>query len=143
MPRNQFLMKTPWGRSRGHWFSSVNLVAGVFPYRYRQPGKHITEGARNSPCMSTSSPPRCHQPRVSDALIGLWLFLQLSQGGSQIALQPQTKANGRGPWGGTGGGWLPPPGAPSAAAPPHLRPRRQVHPEVLWLQCTPEAAAPV
>lgn len=96
-----------------------------FPCRYRQPGKHITDQTRNSPGMSTSSPPNCHQPRVSDALIGLLLFLQLSQGVSQIAPKPQTKANGRGIEGGRedAGSLLLVP--PSAAAPSCLRPKRQ------------------
>lgn len=81
-----------------------------FPCRYRQPGKHITDQTRNSPGMSTSSPANCHQPRVSDALIGLLLFLQLSQGVSQIARKPQTKANGRGIEGGREGCRFPSPG---------------------------------
>lgn len=30
-PRNQFIMKTRWGGSRGHWILSANLTVSVFP----------------------------------------------------------------------------------------------------------------
>ena len=95
-----------------------------FPCRYRWPGKHITDRTRNSPGVSTSSPPGCHQPRVSDTLIGLLLFLQLSQGVSQIALKPQTKANERGTEGG-GEGHRSPSSGPPAAAAPFLSPAKE------------------
>lgn len=110
-------MKTSQGGNGGHRLLSANLTAGVFPVGYRRTGKHITDRTRNSPGVSTSSPPGCHQPRVSDTLIGLLLFLQLSQGVSQIALKPQTKANGRGAERGRVGHGSPSPGPPAAAAP--------------------------
>lgn len=94
------LVKTSQGRKQRSPVFICESDCWSFPCRYRWPGKHITDRTRNSPGVSTSSPPGCHQPRVSDTLIGLLLFLQLSQGVSQIALKPQTKANGRGTEGG-------------------------------------------